>query len=79
MVAGRCEENAISRHDNRETFDFSKVTVMGYQRRSDGESGRSDPEVVLIKGEAAALAGHLHAGIVITSAGWDWLARQRIE
>jgi hypothetical protein len=52
---------------------------MGHQRCPDSESGRGHPEVVLIKWEAAALPGHFHAGIVITSARRDWLACQRCE
>ena len=69
----------ISRHDNHEPFDFSKVTVTSYQRRADGESGRGDPEVVLIKRQAAALPSHLHACIVIASTWRNWLACQRRE
>ena len=71
--------NPLSRRDNREPLDSSKVAVTGYQRRSDGESGRGHPEVIFVKREAAPLPGNLHAGIVIASTRGDWLACQRRE
>jgi len=62
-----------------EPFDFLKVTVEADNGGFPGESGRGNPEVVLVQRKAAALLSRLHSRVPIANGGGDRLARQYRE
>jgi hypothetical protein len=57
-------------------LDCLEVGITANQRCVYGEGGCSDPEVVLVEWQAAALLARLHLGILIASDWRNGLARQ---